>query len=221
MKISIELIKQKIQGCQSTLSNFPESLPRNRAIDKLNKSLDELAQPVALIELLRLIEGRAALAYFSYWQHIPLQWKGIARKPIPDEWQCMGTRESLISGSNRNATHPVNAMLNYVYGMLETQVRIAVVSAGLDPTLGFLHANRPGRVALVYDLMEPLRPQEDLLLLKFLMNRKFSPSDFIVNERGICRLHPQLARNIAAITVEQFSLQNLMEQIGILLPIEY
>ncbi|MBP6367028.1 MAG: CRISPR-associated endonuclease Cas1 [Nitrosomonas sp.] len=211
LKISLELIKQKIQGCQSTLSFFPESLPRNRALEKLCNSLDELDRPIASIELLRLIEGRAALAYFNYWQQIPLQWKGIARRPIPDEWRFMGARESFLSGSNRNATHPVNAMLNYVYSMLESQVRIAAVTEGLDLMLGFLHANRPSRVALVYDLMEPLRPQADLLLLKFMTNHKFSLSDFILNENGGCRLHPQLARNIATMTVEHSAIQKIVQ----------
>lgn len=214
LKISNELIKQKIQGCQFTLSYFPESLPRNRALEKLSKSLAELNQPVATIEMLRLIEGRAALAYFSYWQHTPLQWKGIARHLIPDEWRSIGTRESLISGSNRNATHPVNAMLNYLYGMLESQVRVATVAEGLDPTLGFLHAIRPGRVALVYDLMEPLRPKADFLFLKFLMSRKFSPSDFIRNEIGVCRLHPQLAKNIATLAVEQAAVKKVVVELA-------
>lgn len=214
LNISIKLIKHKILGCQTTLNSFQESLPRNRALEKLGKSLEELDQPVASIELLRLIEGRAALSYFSFWQTLPLQWKGVGRKPIPDEWRCMGTRESIISGSNRNATHPVNAMMNYVYGMLESQVRIAAVTAGLDPTQGFLHANRPGRVALVYDLMEPLRPKVDLLLMKFLMNRKFSPSDFIMNVAGVCRLHPQLARNIATLTVEQDAAQRVVAELA-------
>jgi CRISPR-associated protein Cas1 len=49
--------------------------------------------------------------------------------------------------------HPVNAMLNYAYAVLESQVRIAAVSQGLDPTIAYLHTTRPGRVALVYDLM--------------------------------------------------------------------
>jgi CRISP-associated protein Cas1 len=53
-------------------------------------------------------------------------------------------------------------MLNYAYAVLESQVRIATVSSeGLDATIGYLHACRPGRMALVYDLMEPLRPRVD------------------------------------------------------------
>jgi CRISPR-associated endonuclease Cas1 len=88
-------------------------------------------------------------------------------------------------------------MLNYAYGVLESQVRIATVTAGLDPRIGYLHACRPGRVALVYDLMEPLRPQVDRLVLDFVQGRTFAPRDFVLTERGVCRLHPQLARSVA------------------------
>jgi CRISP-associated protein Cas1 len=59
----------------------------------------------------------------------------------------------MVSGRNRYATLPANAMLNYAYAVLETLVRIATVSYGLDPRIGYLHASRQGRVALVYDLM--------------------------------------------------------------------
>ena len=49
----------------------------------------------------------------------------------------------MTSGRNRHATHPVNAMLNYAYAVLESQLRIATVSEGLDPTIGYLHSCRP------------------------------------------------------------------------------
>ncbi len=88
----------------------------------------------------------------------------------------------------------MNAILNYAYGVLESQVRIATVAAGLDPTIGYLHACRPGRMALVYDLMEPLRPQVDRLVLDFVRSRTFAPKDFMLTSSGVCRLHPQLAR---------------------------
>jgi CRISPR/Cas system-associated endonuclease Cas1 len=92
-------------------------------------------------------------------------------------------------------------MLTYAYRALESQVRIATVAAELDPTMGYLHAQRPGRVALVYDLMEPLRPQVDHLVLDFVQGRTFDPRDFVLTDRGICRLHPQLARTVAGLTV--------------------
>jgi len=186
----------------TTTRALPPSLARDRTLHKLHQTRDELAQwPPADIETLRLIEGRAALAYFSGWEVIPLRWKGIGRKPIPPEWQHAGLRQSFVSGTNRHATHPVNALLNYAYGVLESHVRIATVTAGLDPTIGYLHASRPSRVALVYDLMEPLRPQVDRLVLDFIWGRTLAPLDFILTERGVCRLHPQLARMVAGLGV--------------------
>ena len=103
----------------------------------------------------------------------------------------------MVSGRNRHATHPVNAMLNYAYAVLESQVRIATISRGLDPMIGYLHACRRGRVALVYDLMEPLRSRVDRLVLSFVLSHTFAPSDFIQAANGVCRLHPQLAQRIA------------------------
>jgi CRISPR-associated protein Cas1 len=90
----------------------------------------------------------------------------------------------------------VNALLNYAYGVLEGQLRVATVAAGLDPKMGYLHACQPGRMALVYNLMEPLRPEVDQLVLQFVQSHTFAPSDFVLTERGICRLHPQLSRRV-------------------------
>jgi CRISPR-associated protein Cas1 len=91
-------------------------------------------------------------------------------------------------------THPMNAMLNYAYAVLESRVCIATVFQGFDPHIGYLHACRPGRAALVYDLMELLRPQKDRLVLEFVRLHSFSPADFVLKEDGVCRLHSQLAR---------------------------
>jgi CRISPR-associated endonuclease Cas1 len=116
----------------------------------------------------------------------------------------------MVSGRNRHATHPLNAMLNYAYAVLESQVRTVTVSHGLDPTIGYLHTRRPGRAALVYDLMEPLRPQVDRLALNFARASAFVPSDFILNADGICRLHPQLAKKVAQLTVGDTAVQAIV-----------
>jgi CRISP-associated protein Cas1 len=107
----------------------------------------------------------------------------------------------MVSGRNRYATHPINAMLNYAYAVLESQVRISTVAQGLDPMIGYLHACRPGRAALVYDLMEPLRPQVNRLMLDFIGSRTLSPRDFVLNTHGTCRLHPQLAGQVSRLTI--------------------
>jgi hypothetical protein len=75
----------------------------------------------------------------------------------------------VLGVGNRHATHPVNAMLNYGYSILEAEVRISVLTAGLDPEIGYLHTNRKGRLSVVYDLMEPLRPVVDRGILNLLV----------------------------------------------------
>lgn len=66
------------------------------------------------------------------------------------------------------AQHPVSAMLNYGYAVLESQVRIAIAEAGLDPSIGYLRVCQPGRWALVCDLMEPCRPIVDREVLSLI-----------------------------------------------------
>ena len=77
-------------------------------------------------------------------------------------------------------------MLNYAYAVLESQVRIQIVAAGYDPTIGLLHSGRVGRGRhdFVLDLMEPLRPIVDRKVLEFLITsrifRTFGTDGFFV-----------------------------------------
>jgi len=87
-------------------------------------------------------------------------------------------------------------MLNYDYAVLESQVRIAIAEDGLDPTIGYLHVYQPGRQGLLYDLMEPHRPKVDREVLSFIWSSAFTPRDFVVDSRGVCRLHPELAKTL-------------------------
>jgi CRISPR-associated endonuclease Cas1 len=209
LRVATQLIKDKISQSRVTLRTLRKVSSREATLSKLEAVLEELQTPPTSIEELQLMEARGALAYFTCWQSLPLRWKGTGRRPIPPEWERVGLRQSLFSSNNRHATHPVNAMLNYAYGVLESQVRIAAVAQGLDPTIGYLHACRPRRAALVYDLMEPLRPRADRLVLGFVRAHTFSPSDFVLSADGVCRLHPQLARHVAGLTVNSIAVQDV------------
>jgi CRISPR-associated protein Cas1 len=110
-------------------------------------------------------------------------------------------------------THPVYAMFNYAYAVLESQVRIATVSQGLDPTIGYLYSCHPGRIALVYDLMELLRPRVDRLVLGFVRSHTFASSDFFVDTRGVCRLHPQLAKRKAELAMSDIAVQEMLSRL--------
>ncbi len=214
LQIAIELIEGKIRGSIDTLEGLPPSLVRSGAIEQLVIMSAELqGTPPENVQQLMLVEAKAAYVYFSCWRMLKMRWKGTGRKPIPPEWHSMGLRQSMYGSGNRNATHPLNAMLNYAYAVLESQVRISLVSQGLDPTIGYLHACRPGRAALVYDLMEPLRPQVEHSMLAFVHSHTFAPSDFVMGPDGVCRLHPQLARKAAGLVASDSKVQETITRL--------
>lgn len=68
---------------------------------------------------------------------------------------------STLTGSPRLAVHPPNAVLNYLYAILEAEARLVAAELGLDPGLGVLHRDTPNRDSLASDLMEPARPLVD------------------------------------------------------------
>ncbi len=90
-------------------------------------------------DVLLSLEGRAAQRY----------WDGI-KLLVPAGLTWPG-REG------RGATDPFNSVLNYGYGILQARVEHALVLAGLDPYAGFLHADRPGKASLIFDLIEEFR----------------------------------------------------------------
>jgi CRISPR-associated protein Cas1 len=206
------LIAAKIANSIDTLRNaLPNSPAIERAIKRLgcDAKLLRVARPSWVAETLG-VEGRAAATYFGAWRFLPLKWKGTNKHPIPNDWYHIGWRSSPANAkeaSKQNATHPVNAMCNYAYGVLENHVRIQVLVAAFDPTIGTLHGADRGKHAFVFDLMEPLRPLVDAKLLKFVQAHTFSPGDFTITSQGICRLNPQLARNVVVLSLGKPELQ--------------
>jgi CRISPR-associated endonuclease Cas1 len=199
LQVACGLIERKLENSLATLGTLRKSEERSFAFKVIGDGLKQLRQaPPATPDELRWLEGLSAVAYFAAWRSIAVTWKRTAKHPIPSEWQQIGTRSDLLSTRNRHARHPVNAMLNYGYAVLESQVRIACARLGLDPTIGYLHSNRSGRQALIYDLMEPSRPEVDRAILEIVRTTVFEPGDFTMDNRGACRLHPELARRIAS-----------------------
>jgi len=117
------------------------------------------------IETIRLLESRAAYSYWGAWRALAVNFpnKDLAR--VPDHWKTFGGRVSPLTGSPRLAANPPNAILNYLYALLESEARLAICALGLDPGLGVLHVDAPARDSLACDVMEPIRPQVDEYLL--------------------------------------------------------
>lgn len=119
---------------------------------------------------LRGLEGEAASIYFSVFDSLirvedtAFRFGGRSRRPPLDR---------------------LNALLSFFYAMLGHDCRSALEAHGLDPQVGFLHADRPGRASLALDLMEELRPVlADRLALSLINRRQLVANDFIVEEAG-------------------------------------
>lgn len=134
---------------------------------KLKKSSDEIydiSKQVLYendLEIIRGHEGRAANCYFSVFDHLILQQK----------------EKFAFNGRNRRPPQDnVNALLSFMYSILANDVASSLEAVGLDPYVGFLHRDRPGRISLALDLMEEFRAVIADRFVLTLINKK------IVNE---------------------------------------
>jgi len=136
------------------------------AIDRL---IDELPHAVDG-DAVRGIEGMAAAEYFSVFGNFIVDQKEDF--PFNDR-------------NRRPPLDPVNALLSFIYTLLSHDVRSAIETVGLDPAVGFLHRDRPGRSGLALDLMEEFRPViADRLVLSLINRRQVSAKGFKRAENG-------------------------------------
>jgi CRISPR-associated endonuclease Cas1 len=200
-QINRKLIQAKFAASIETISAIFPGLPTTKLaitrIRQVSATLQKLPISAPQISLLGL-EGAAAAEYFRAWHKTPLNWKVLNRKPIPETWLEIGSRQMAWRRDANYARHPINAMLNYGYAVAISNVRSAIIAAGFDPSIGFAHQRKRNPIPLVYDLMEPLRPVVDRKILEFALSHTFTPGDFTINKLGGCRLNPQLAMVVAS-----------------------
>lgn len=144
----------------SLLSDASREMSRYlRQIDKASTT-DEI----------RGLEGIAAAQYFRVFDQL-----------IIDQKKEFHFRER----SRRPPLDEVNALLSFTYTLLAHDVRSALETVGLDPAVGFLHRDRPGRPGLALDLMEEFRaPVADRLVLSLINRRQVNTSGFQQAENG-------------------------------------
>ena len=133
------------------------------AIDSLSRSLEKVERENDL-DKLRGIEGDSAETYFSVFDELitsqkdGFKFEGRNRRPPLDN---------------------VNAMLSYVYTLLYHDMISACEVVGLDPAVGFMHRDRPGRLSLALDLMEEFRAFfADRLVLSLINRNEISANQF-------------------------------------------
>ena len=130
----------------------------------------------------RGLEGEAAQSYFGVFDALV---------------RVDGSAFRFAGRSRRPPLDRINALLSFLYAMLGHDCRSALEAHGLDPQVGFLHADRPGRASLALDLMEELRPVlADRLALSLVNRRQLDADDFIVEEAGAVRLTDEARKRV-------------------------
>ena len=142
----------------------------------------QLLRQAKSLNSLRGVEGETANHYFAVFNELILQnkdhfvFEGRSRRPPLDK---------------------VNALLSFMYSLLSHDVVAALSTVGLDPFVGFLHRDRPGRRSLALDLMEELRsPLADRFVLTLINNRQVEPGGFIQKENGAVLMKDDTRRTV-------------------------
>ncbi len=159
--------------------------PTRAALSAAENRLTDIArraQREAEIDSLRGLEGEAGRVYFGAFDHLVL---------VGDEGLRFRGR------SRRPPLDPVNALLSFVYTLLTHDLRSACETVGLDPAVGFLHRDRPGRPSLALDLAEEFRPWlADRLVLSLLNRRQIEARDFRRLENGAVLMSDEARRTV-------------------------
>jgi hypothetical protein len=135
-----------------------------------------------------MAERDAALAYWTGWRDVEISFRKSDADLVPRQWHSFGKRISPLTTGPRLAANPINAILNYLYAILEAETRVALLTIGLDPVLGIVHADYRGRDSFALDVMEAVRPKVDAYVLQLLERRTFRAGDFFETRKGVCRL---------------------------------
>ncbi|MFQ5448974.1 MAG: type I-C CRISPR-associated endonuclease Cas1c [Nitrospinaceae bacterium] len=175
-ELSRSMVLAKIANCRTVLLRAARDHPHGseggdmeRTAPRLARLLDELRQTVSL-DTVRGREGEAARIYFDVFDHL------------------ITSQKEYFFFRGRNRRPPLdnmNALLSFLYTLLVHDVASALEAVGLDPAVGYLHRDRPGRPSLALDMMEEFRPfLADRLALTLVNRRQIRGKGFRKTESG-------------------------------------
>jgi len=186
--IAASFLLGKIANCRKVVERAIRDHALLVDVKQLRQASDALKGILAIIPTcsslaeLMAFEGSAAKIYFGVFDNLILQQK--------DAFQF---RER----SRRPPLDNMNALLSFLYTLLTNEVASALETVGLDPYVGFLHQDRPGRPSLALDLMEELRPAlADRLVLSMINRRQIGPRDFETRDGGAVLLTDDARRAV-------------------------
>jgi CRISPR-associated protein Cas1 len=174
--ISINIVSGKLSNCRVVLNRAIrdhgdkiDGTALKAASASIDRILDQLPG-TATSEEVRGYEGMAAAEYFAVFNDLIIDQK-----------------ESFIFNerNRRPPLDPVNALLSFIYTLLSHDLRSALETVGLDPAVGYLHRDRPGRPGLALDIMEEFRPViADRLVLSLINRRQVTAKGFVKAANG-------------------------------------
>lgn len=179
-EISTELAKRfvvaKITNSRTLLLRAQRESNKQEQVDEMKKAVIAIGETICSLKLdcsketVRGKEGDAAKTYFSVFDHLIISDKKTFR---------------FTGRSRRPPLDNVNAMLSFTYTLLVHDCISALETVGLDPAVGFLHAERPGRPSLALDLMEEFRSMlADRCVLSLINRRQVKASGFRKMDAG-------------------------------------
>lgn len=188
--IARNILSGKILNCRCVLQRFLRDHAENEGCGEVSYAVNVLSDIVRRVhtandlDVLRGIEGEAARVYFNVFDYLIL----VQKEDF-----------SFVERSRRPPLDRTNALLSFIYVLLAHDIESALETVGLDPQVGFLHRDRPGRASLAMDLMEELRPfLADRLVLTMINNKQIKAEDFVQKETGAVLMEDEARRKVLA-----------------------
>lgn len=170
----------KVANCRTVLQRairdhgekFADPQAVQDGVNRLSAALRRLQGSLDLDEI-RGVEGDAAHVYFSVFDHLVIKNK----------------KDFFFHQRNRRPPlDRMNCLLSFLYTLVMHDIRSALECTGLDPAVGYLHRDRPGRPGLALDMMEEFRPMADRLALSMVNLGQMKARGFTISEGGGVRM---------------------------------
>jgi len=178
----------KVMNQRTVLMRELRERPEGEGAEELKAAVRRLAGVLEEVERAKTVdeirgqEGEAARTYFGVFDHL-----------VTASKEAFYFRER----SRRPPLDNLNSLLSFLYTLLTHDVKAAVESVGLDPAVGFLHRDRPGRPSLALDLVEELRPVlGDRLALTLVNRRQVQGSGFEKSESGAVVMNDETRKEV-------------------------
>lgn len=187
LKIAKSVVAGKLQNSRLNLlrtarelKNEEQSTAIRSVVEQIENNLEKLRSSDSLEEI-RGYEGSSARFYFSVFDHCIIQQK--------EDF-------SFDKRTKRPPRSRVNTLLSFLYSLFTNDCISACQSAGLDPFVGFLHEERPGRPSLALDLVEEFRAMSDRLVLSMINRKQIKKEDITERPGSVYSLSNEGRQNV-------------------------